>query len=399
VEPITPDDQRAIADLLRAHFPAQDLRQMAAYDLAFETVRFATAVDFERPLDAVAFAFVQLAVLHGRVPELVRAMRVARPLVPEVGALAARLGGVTAAATAANPGAVRYAAGQFTQAFRDRQRRLARLAGFKALHDVLHQLDRSQAELARLVEVARQPGYDPLDAGEMPDVVARWLAEADRPDRRKGWVKQFVADAGVVVRCLRAEPVAPAEADTALARLRNLPGEEQAELNERLVEAARDLDAGGLITPLPDLLNALGPADKVEFGQRFDQFQADCDRLARLTDDHDRCQQVDEALVEAAGLARVALVPAGTGPRWDAVVGWFDALAETRPDDPTLKRLKRELKRIREAGPAAKDTWLPALRTGFGAFFFDLDAELLDATDRVLHAAEVLAFRLKGYST
>jgi len=392
---MTPEAVR-LHELLATKFTdGGELQQLVAMDGGLAAAKLRTDVNFQQSTGTVAFQLVQVAESRGILPALAEAVLRARPNVQEARDVAA-LFGVAVGATAADPGKVRFAAGQVTQAFVHLRKRLVRLGIYKALHDVLHQIQRSHRELVRVVQAAREPGYDPLDAGGTPDDLRKWLVEADRPARLPSWVPELVRAVRVVARCANGEPVPAAEADRELEVLGVLPAREQADLNERLVDAARELDTDTLADPLNGLFKALGLADAADFQQKYDQFRRNTADLHRLTDEHDVCQRLDGALAEAIGLARQPA--SGVAPAWAEVRGEFGRVVDGRPADETVGRLVRMVDRLAAAGATTKDTWLIDLRTGFDGFFFDLDAELLDATDRVLRTAEVLDFRLRGYS-
>ena len=141
---------------------------------------------------------MQAAEARGLLPTLATAALRARPLVPEAQEVAALFGVAGHGPAVADPNQVRYAVGQFNQAFLDRRRLLGRLEAYKGLHDILHQLQASHGELARLAKAAREPGYDPLDAGDMPDTLTAWLTTADLPNRPPRWVPEFVRAARLV---------------------------------------------------------------------------------------------------------------------------------------------------------------------------------------------------------
>jgi hypothetical protein len=395
-----------LCELLVERFEINELLQLLATDEILSRDRLADAIDFHRSKVDVAFELVRAAEARGRLPALAAAAAKARPHLPEAKKVADLYGGAApvgggfafrvdnAAPPGVNSAQVQVAAGQFNWAFNDRRRLIARLELYKALHDILHQLRASHGELVRLVKAAREPGYDPLDAGDTPDTLSQWLKTVDRPGRLPRWVPKFAEATRVVGRCINGEAVPTAEADEKLELLRKIPADEQADLNERLVEAARDLDLDGLDAPLQALRLALGPDHGSELQQRYDEFRANCNSVRQLIDDHDECQAMDAEIAEAVGLVRA---PGAVPPAWDKMQAHLDNLARARPDHAALKRLTQMVNRLAAAPAPVLPDRLPNLQAAFGHFFFDLDAELLDTTDQVVHTADVLDFRLRGY--
>ena len=173
--------------------------------------------------------------------------------------------------------------------------------------------------MERLLAAAAAAGYDPLDAEDLVDTLNKWVQQADSfvPRGRVGPPAEvgdcmFAGAVAVVTARLDGGP-ATAGLDRAVALLAHLPADQQADLNERLLDTAGQLDAVGLGEPLDRLQRALGADDAAELLDRFVAFQADCGRMKRLTDQHEWCQLVDGALREADGLPRPT---AGTLAQW-----------------------------------------------------------------------------------
>jgi hypothetical protein len=90
--------------------------------------------------------------------------------------------------------------------------------------------------------------------------------------------------------------------------------------------------------------------------------------------------------------------PGAKAPQWGTVKGGLKNVRTNTPEDAeVVRRLIDMVKKLDDAAAAAPPGWLPSLRVVFHEFFFKLDGNLLDATDRVINTADVLNFRLRGY--
>jgi hypothetical protein len=383
--------------LLTRRFAATELQQLVAYNEDLATAGLGGSVDFNQAQEQVAFALINAAGNRGLLPKLAEAAVLARPLAPESSKVVAQFGLATGVTAVANPAQVQFAAGQFNGMFLQQKQQLRRLKEYKGLHDILHQVRTDYGELYRLVQAASQPGYNPLFAGQMmPDKLSNWLRTASSLDRAPNWVPGFLKATRLVARHVNGEAVPVNEVESALELLGALPADQQPNLNDRLVDAARDLNVDGLDTPLHDLQLALGPAYGNEFQQRYDEFRATCTTLGQLIKGHDLCQEVDALIAKASVRLQT---PDAEAPQWGEIKDRLGELEKNRPGNKeTITRLSLMVEGIAQKGPAVPRDWVPNLQAVFGELFFNLDAELLDATDRVLHTADVLNFHLRGYS-
>src|SRR5262249_23772021 len=85
------DLRRKLVDFLEDAFEVNDLYRLATEKLSFEDVRIAKEVDFSRAVSDVTFSLVEVVLRHGRLAELVLAVREARPNRVEAAQLAAAL--------------------------------------------------------------------------------------------------------------------------------------------------------------------------------------------------------------------------------------------------------------------------------------------------------------------
>jgi len=378
---------------LTEHFKApDDLRQLVATDETLAAAKLDEVVKFDDAPATVAMKLVVAAADRGFLPDLIKAATLLRPQLSGLPEWAALFG----ADRGVNQADVRFKAGQFDQAFLERRKGLGRLEMYKGLHDILHGIQTSHGELTRLVTAARKPGYNPVFAGLTPVRLGKWVNTATHfnPDRVPTWVPAFLKAARLVARCINGEALPAQEVDGRLEELRRLPADEQARLNWQLVDTARDLDISGLDAPLHELQAALGPNYGADLQQRYKDFQSTCTDLQQLIDLHDKCQKMVADLAKASVLAETAGVPP-----WDELRETLTRLKDAWPADAeTLGRLVPMVDELKKAGSAAPPEWLDQLRAGFRQYFFELDAKLLDTTDRVIQTADVLDFRLKGYS-
>src|SRR5262249_14101530 len=136
------------------------------------------------------------------VDRLVQAIATERPNLPEAAALVARIrveaGGPAIAPRTDVSAKIRDAVIRFNDRFQRRQKQFGYLNAYKQLHDVLHELQDLQPQIARLAEAARRSPDDLPDPTGVTDLLQDWVAEAQRsakatefPTNTSRWTTRF----------------------------------------------------------------------------------------------------------------------------------------------------------------------------------------------------------------
>jgi hypothetical protein len=415
---VSPELWKQLQDVLTRSFTKDELVRMATLHLSFPDVRFADLVNFGQNNEQIAFQLVEVADKRGYIDRLVQAIATERPNLTEAAALVARFrvetGGPGIAPRADVSAKIRDAVIRFNDRFQRRQKQFGYLNAYKQLHDVLHELHDLHPQIATMAETARRSPDDLPDPTSITDLLQDWVAEAQRsakatefPSNSARWATRFERAAADLTQELTKADVTTielAKLDRAVEVLAHLPAEEQAVLNERLVEGAQRLETDELIELIDGILADLGtggaasPAATNDLRVGFEPFRALCQRLAGLIHEHNLCQQVDGALREADVLSEVT--PEALAP-WPAIKAGLQEIAANRPNELQATRLAESV-RLFEASAASSDRRRATqvfnrLRERFDDLFFHTDKALLDVTRDLLVAAQLLDAILKRF--
>lgn len=348
-------------------------------------VKLEIVLDNEVPTDngwkAVVFAFIDRQNQQGLADELLRVLREARPkhagLITFSDQLNAQTNGSPPTTSA---GSLSKAIRAFNEGFDDRNTLFQYLNAYKELHDVLHELQSFQPEVAAAVDRRKADPSQPL-----PDDVAFFLDEhlqqAERsaqeiefPENPPKWIARFAA----AVEAIRGSDVDRMARH--VERLRTLPGDSLSALNEKLFENASRLKPDQLIGSLDDIITALGTdgsAAKQKLRGDVGGFRSLCKELDDLIQAHNLCQRIDDALHDAAGLPSVTTNELA---EWDVARRSLKELAEQRKGDMRIKRTTDAADLFEAANQAQ------AFRTlieRFNDLFMETDKALLRVTNRM----------------
>jgi hypothetical protein len=284
---------------------------------------------------------------------------------------------------------------RFNERFRRCGDEMRSLNGYKELHDVLHKV---QGTLEPLRQAAGRFRAQPATPGELLGIregllqlvqsarkAARKLSD---PEDVADWLGAFenaVADLDVAIRT--PDPKILDRVQEVLVGLSaKLP-----EVNEELVKASKRAGVDGLTSLIDGILadlSALGVVPTTlaaEIRVRLWQFRRSCASLPDLRVDHNRCQQVDNALSLAATLPELTS---------DRVGGWADVkrqildLCDRRRGNPLAARTRTSVDEFEAARDALTATdAFTTLLIQFRALFNRTDEELLEVTDDLLREA------------
>jgi hypothetical protein len=411
---VTLEFRLKLLSVLGEVYDKKDFRLLARMRLEFPEVRFEDAVNFDESDKEIASQIVKLAEQHGRVGDLVRAVKTDRPNSAEVAALVVaweRGSDAARAASAGIPAKVKDAVIRFNERFQQRQKEFRRLNALKQLHDLLHDLRDFHAKIREAAASLRRPLDDRPDPTPLTDQLQNWVEQSREsakvlPTTPLRWLASFEKAVQELSQELTKSGDAAIEAakvDRAVETLANLPANEQKTLNERLFECALRLETDELIQLMDNLLADLklmgaAGAGTEELRVGVERFRSLCQQLTGLIDEHNLCQDVDGALQEAVGLTEVTLERLS---QWNDIKGWLEKIAVCHPKELRATRpteSARLFQEAAEAGDRKKATHaFQALLERFNALFWHTDKALLEVTRDLIFAVQVLDAILKGF--
>ncbi len=368
---------KALKDLISLRFNQDELEILVREDF---NQRLHLLVDASKPFSTVVFKLIDWFERNSIIPELMQAVGVHKPgLQPDLQAI--REGTPSPVAVPVDRAKLR----QFGLEFRGRRVWFGYLNAYKELHELLHNLS---GILPQIQEEAaeRSRNGSPIPETTVEDLHQwvedgrRWAAETEHPKAPPlaVWVPKF---ASAVDDLLGADA---AKYASAFANLARIPDQQLRDLNIQLVACARRLKVSDLV----DLLDNL-PIAELGLTAQVASFRDPCQRLEQLIDDHDLCQNIDNELRLAAGIATV--VPAAI-LGWSDVRNWLEQLAVLRPNDSRVTRTRRAADAF-DATPSS-DTFHDVVEK-FDDLFKKTDEALLKVTNNLLRAATVLADALE----
>jgi len=413
---MSPEVRMQFQSVLQEAFNKKGLLQLATNRLSFPDFQFAKAINFDASDRDIAFEMVELADSHGCVENLVRAVQAERPNKPEVAALVVAYersaGRPEEAQQIEIPADIKEAVIRFSVHFELRQRRFRYLNAYKQLHDLLHGLMDYQPEITKVALAVCQEPDEPPDPTLVTEQLQDWVAQSKEsakatefPKVPSKWIAKFEQAVKNLTRELTrtdVKNIVVADVTRAIEILAQLPADEQKRLNEKLVECAMQLDTNELVELMDTLLDDLGPkgssgAGTEDLRKAVERFKELCQRLTRLIEDHNLCQEVEGALNDAVG--QTEITPQRLA-RWNDIRSFLRAIAENRPDDVQASRMAKETRLFQEAADvndlkrAAKV--FGRLIDRFNNFFFAMDKSLLEVTRDLIFAVQLLDAILKG---
>ena len=344
---------------------------------------------------SVAFDLIDGLNREERVIELVRAIREERPndtsLIAFCDALIAQANG---AARPASADSLRRIVDAFNHRFQQRNELFKYLIAYKALHDVLHEIQGFHPQLEQAVAERKADPSRPL-----AEDVALFLEdhvkdacenakEIEFPDNPPPWIARLVTAAGV----LNGPDVdkMPRQVE----RLRALPADGLGPLNDKLFENASRLEPRQLIGSLDSILAALGPGGDpatADLRRELEDFRALCLELDELIKAHNLCQTIDDALHEAAGLPSVT--PEDLSD-WGVARKSLDELAARRKNDRRVQRTTEAAKLFEAANQGQV---FQTLIERFDDLFMVTDKALLKVTNKLPRQAMALHDALEKF--
>jgi hypothetical protein len=392
-------------------FSVDELAQLVRMRLN-ETLENVVAVK-EQSRPNIVFALIEWLEHRGRMRELLQSIRDERSQVAEIcqfcdPLLAANnvtvgANGQAGAGEATDARVVLVRVVEFRTMFNDRRTWFDRLNAYKTLHDVLDKLQDQQVGIAQAAQRFHRTPQDTLELTVIADKLEdeliadakSALPKTEFPEKRGKWVAAFEK----AVQSLRLALMVPdmAALDRAievLATLRN----QQAGLNEELINCVKRLSTDELIAKMQSILGGLGQipaakADDLRVG--LTKFQELCLQLAALTLDHDACQEIDTSLaaVEPEGVTQERIF------QWPDVLAALLRIAARRPQDQKAARMADYAKAFDKAADAkAATNQFTLLKIQFGRLFNKTDEDLLDITTALVGEANLLGVKLEGFA-
>jgi hypothetical protein len=350
---------------------------------------------------AVVFSFIDARNRLGLGSELIRVIRAARPQHVPLNKCCDELQAqeevqplIVSSAPHQPDGALRRAIAAFDHGFHARAERFQWLNAYKALHDVLHELQSFHPTLKAAVEARIAAPDQPLD-----EEVAFFLT--DHLEKAKGLSRNiefrdnppdWIAKLETASQVLTGPDVAKMARQ--VERLKQLPADNLNALNRELVANARRLKPEELLDALNDILAALGiDVDPARRALRADveEFRNLCSELDELSTAHDLCQRIDDALREAVGLPSVTSEELAD---WDLAKRSLDELASHRKADKRVQRTSEAAKLFEAANQAEA---FRKLVKRFDDLFFETDKALLAVTNQLPLKAHALHTALETF--
>jgi hypothetical protein len=374
-----------LTEMVVRAFSRAELKMLVRVELDMD---LATEVATDEGWRPVVFEFIDGLNRKSQVIALVRAVRKARPNDTDLGAWCDTL--LLDSDKPARPAseiALRKAITAFNKGFHDRGELFKYLNAYKGLHDVLHELQSNFPNLKAAIEARVSDSGQPL-AEEVVFFLEEHLAAAldnardvEFPDKPPGWIARMstaveLIKGGEVDKMVRQ-----------VERLKSLPSDNLAALNEKLFENASRLQPRQLTGALNEILAALGedgsPARR-RLRADVKEFRDLCAELDDLINAHNLCQRIDDSLREAAGLPSVT--PAELS-EWPLARKSLDELASHRKADKRVQRTNEAARLFESANQAQA---FRVLVERFDDLFTETDKALLKVTNKLPRKAMAL---------
>jgi len=345
----------------------------------------------------VVFDFIDALNRDETVPVFTQVLREDKPNFDDLRSFCENLVTGEPGQPAPDAGELRRAIGAFNEQFNDDLFKY--LNAYKELHDVLHELQSFLRKVADAVEARVAAPASPL-AEDVDYALREYLARAELnapdievPESPPRWIARLKA----AVCEFTAEPADPGRMSSQLKRLKLLPAEGLAPLNEMLFAIAKRLKPRNLIDALDQILASLGddkaPARK-QLRTDAQAFRTLCADLDHLSTAHNLCQTIDDALREANGLA--AVTAAGLSD-WKEAREALDELVEQKSaDDLMVLRVRRTADAARLFESANQAEAFQTFSARFDDLFLKTDKALLRVTNSLTRQAIALQKALKA---
>jgi hypothetical protein len=294
----------------------------------------------------------------------------------------------------ASAGALGSAVAAVSDAIQQRHELFKYLAAYKELHDVLHELQSFHPKVAAAVAERKTDPTQPLAEDvvffleDHVRIACESAKEIEFPEKPPAWIAKLV---------VAVEMITGAEVEKMprqVERLKTLPPEGLAAMNEKLFENARRLDPQQLIGSLNEILTPLGTGENpatAKLRAEVGEFRTLCSELDALINAHNLCQKIDDALREAAGLPSVT---PGELSDWGVAKKSLDELASQRGHDKRVQRTNEAAKLFETANQGQAFT---TLIERFDDLFMETDKALLKVTNKLPRKAIALRTALEEF--
>jgi hypothetical protein len=165
-----------------------------------------------------------------------------------------------------------------------------------------------------------------------------------------------------------------------LDRIRIIPDQQLARLNEELVRCARRLDVD-LFCQIIDGLKGLQP----HVQQVIQRFRGPCGELRNMIDVHDQCQSIQEELRFIAGSECLST---GLAEKLDPLMTKLSELFRISLSDPSIFKTERATATLRSSPSEAT---LDDFKDKFEKMFLLKDKSLLEVINKILLAKDELS--------
>ncbi len=382
----------ALTEILRIAFTRSDLSQLVRTKLE---INLDETVSTDGGWKDVAYNLIDRLNREERAVELIGVIREARPrdttLIAFCDPLLAQDHG---AAQPVSADALRNAVAAFNDGFQKRNVLFKYLNAYKKLHDVLHDL---QSFLPTIADAVAERKADPsrpladdvaLFLEDQVKIASESVQDIEFPDKPPAWIAWLVT-AGQVISGSDVKKMS-----RQVERLKTLPAEGLAPLNDKLFENASRLDPKQMIGSLNNILAALGtdgnPAMANLRGQ-VEDFRSLCSELGELVKAHNLCQRIDDSLHAPAGLPSVTPEELSD---WGLAKKSLDELASQRKNDRRVQRTN-EAATLFEAANQGQE--FRTLIKRFDDLFMETDKALLNLTNKLLLTASPLNYALEKF--
>ncbi|HZN35645.1 MAG TPA: effector-associated domain EAD1-containing protein [Pirellulaceae bacterium] len=402
-------------------FDKDTLEQLVQFKLGRRLFDF---VAEDKPLKTIVFQLIRTAEMEGWTAALIQAVSITRPghaqvqqfvaahfpqaaapLLPaeQVERVKRGLAALATIVERLRDPEIRLIVGRFRADFEITREKVAALAGYKALHDMLHQVEmrylssmadaaqlwrQSEAQVQALDRYAGQLLGDCERARQDARVLRNFRQEED-------WIDMLVQAARLVQQAVSGGEEAPLASGLNL--LRGVLVHNPPRINHVLCEAAGDLRLKQLIEAMQQIEAQLGrtqpaAAPDDEFAAGLQELQLLQPRLGGLVAEHFEWQWLDREIALAA--TQPGVTPQARFFRWPDFQRRLLALCGLSPQKEWSQQLCANLTALTEAGSAGDSIQFARrfnkFRTEASVRFFNVDAELRDLSSQLAQVAQPL---------
>lgn len=366
---------------LNSAFTVQEMEELVRLELP-EGEKLVPDIVWGDSGKTIALNLVVLAGRKGILPELVEAMVKLQPRRSDIADLPALVRSALANVGSKPKPAdeLGEAVAELTREFQQKNELFQYLNAYKELHEILHELQDYFPKIEATAE-ARKANPSLSLAQDVVEFLTEHVKgasdsvkEIEFPERPPAWIAEFSIAVDAILR-------SDATMTRRMARMKKLPSDNLAALNEKLVENSSRLEPKKWVASLNGILAHLGPTGDgaaAKLRGEVEVFRDTCSKFDELIDTHNSCQNIDRYLQEAKGLASVA-------PKdlleWDTIKESLDELASRRKSD---MRVQRTGEAARSCDADNQPQALRDLTRLFDDLFMETDKALLKVTTKLL---------------